>query len=73
MSDSQSSSLCGTIVILSLSLSLSCSDTPDVSKLSYEQSKYLGGEVEYTHLVKGLDFVLLEKVRKELDESTPAE
>lgn len=26
-----------------------------------EESKYLGGDVEHTHLVKGLDFALLEK------------
>ncbi|PIA13867.1 hypothetical protein COEREDRAFT_83156 [Coemansia reversa NRRL 1564] len=30
----------------------------------YEQSKYLGGDLEHTHLVKGLDFLLLEKMRK---------
>ncbi|KAJ1743275.1 hypothetical protein LPJ55_001907 [Coemansia sp. RSA 990] len=29
----------------------------------YEQSKYLGGDVERTHLVKGLDYLLLEKQR----------
>ncbi|KAJ1910553.1 hypothetical protein H4219_006180 [Mycoemilia scoparia] len=29
----------------------------------YEQSKHLGGDEEYTHLVKGLDFKLLEKER----------
>ncbi|KAF9184610.1 hypothetical protein BGZ51_003237 [Haplosporangium sp. Z 767] len=31
----------------------------------YEQSKYLGGDREHTHLVKGLDFALLNKVRQE--------
>ena len=31
-------------------------------KLSYEDSKYLGGDVAHTHLVKGLDFALLHKV-----------
>eukprot|EP00920_Eleutheroschizon_duboscqi_P026748 GHVT01065563.1.p1 GENE.GHVT01065563.1~~GHVT01065563.1.p1 ORF type:complete len:490 (+),score=145.54 GHVT01065563.1:876-2345(+) len=31
-----------------------------------EESKYLGGDVEHTHLVKGLDFALLTKVRSEL-------
>lgn len=30
-----------------------------------EESKYLGGDVEHTHLVKGLDFALLEKVKNE--------
>lgn len=28
-----------------------------------QESKYLGGDMEHTHLVKGLDFALLEKVR----------
>ncbi|KAI8806220.1 RED-like protein N-terminal region-domain-containing protein [Cladochytrium replicatum] len=42
---------------------------PDASTagLSYEQSKYLGGDIEHTHLVKGLDFALLERVRKGID------
>ncbi|KAF9434956.1 hypothetical protein BGZ76_007131 [Entomortierella beljakovae] len=31
----------------------------------YEQSKYLGGDREHTHLVKGLDYALLNKVRQE--------
>ncbi len=35
----------------------------DPSKLSVEESKYLGGDLEHTHLVKGLDFALLNKVR----------
>lgn len=30
-----------------------------------EESKYLGGDVEHTHLVKGLDFALLEKVKND--------
>ena len=29
-----------------------------------EESKYLGGDMEHTHLVKGLDFSLLQKVIK---------
>eukprot|EP00922_Rhytidocystis_sp_ex-Travisia-forbesii_P043101 GHVS01064399.1.p1 GENE.GHVS01064399.1~~GHVS01064399.1.p1 ORF type:complete len:347 (+),score=76.37 GHVS01064399.1:168-1208(+) len=33
---------------------------------SVEESKYLGGDVEHTHLVKGLDFALLNKVRSEI-------
>ena len=28
-----------------------------------QESKYLGGDMEHTHLVKGLDFALLQKVR----------
>ena len=30
--------------------------------MDVEKSKYLGGDVEHTHLVKGLDFALLSKV-----------
>jgi IK cytokine len=36
------------------------------AKQLYEQSKYLGGDVQHTHLVKGLDFALLKKVRTDL-------
>ncbi|KAL8604022.1 hypothetical protein ACOMHN_024847 [Nucella lapillus] len=32
-----------------------------------QESKYLGGDMEHTHLVKGLDFALLEKVRTEIN------
>ncbi|KAL5572289.1 hypothetical protein UlMin_021886 [Ulmus minor] len=38
----------------------------DAEKLSIEKSKYLGGDVEHTHLVKGLDYALLNKVRSEI-------
>ncbi|GAU98681.1 hypothetical protein RvY_09795 [Ramazzottius varieornatus] len=31
-----------------------------------EESKYLGGDIEHTHLVKGLDYALLQKVRTEI-------
>ncbi|ORZ16464.1 RED-like protein N-terminal region-domain-containing protein [Absidia repens] len=34
----------------------------------YEQSKYLGGDIQHTHLVKGLDFTLLNKVRRQIHE-----
>jgi hypothetical protein len=33
------------------------------------QSKYLGGDIEHTHLVKGLDFALLQKTRADLSAS----
>lgn len=33
--------------------------------LTVEESKYLGGDMEHTHLVKGLDFALLAKMRSE--------
>ncbi|EDV19928.1 uncharacterized protein TRIADDRAFT_64358 [Trichoplax adhaerens] len=31
-----------------------------------QESKYLGGDMEHTHLVKGLDFALLQKVREQM-------
>lgn len=31
-----------------------------------QESKYLGGDIEHTHLVKGLDYALLHKVRDEI-------
>jgi hypothetical protein len=34
-----------------------------VSRLNPEQTKYLGGDIEHTHLVKGLDYALLNKSR----------
>ena len=34
-----------------------------------EESKYLGGDLEHTHLVKGLDYALLHKIKAELDKS----
>jgi IK cytokine len=37
-----------------------------LSKVSISESKYLGGDMEHTHLVKGLDFALLEKIRAEI-------
>lgn len=30
-----------------------------------EESKYLGGDIEHTHLVKGLDYALLQKVKSQ--------
>ena len=38
-------------------------------KRSIEESKYLGGDVERTHLVKGLDFALLNKVRTDIEDA----
>lgn len=34
--------------------------------MSVEETKYLGGDLEHTHLVKGLDYALLQKASKEL-------
>ncbi|KAM6583678.1 hypothetical protein CsatB_010680 [Cannabis sativa] len=39
----------------------------EAQKFSIEKSKYLGGDVEHTHLVKGLDYALLNKIRSEID------
>lgn len=44
----------------------------DSHKLAIERSKYLGGDVEHTHLVKGLDYALLHKVRSEMDKKPDA-
>ena len=45
------------------------SQQEELRQLSIEESKFLGGDVEHTHLVKGLDFALLKKVRAEIRES----
>ena len=45
--------------------SLNCrgEDYAERRKQVIQESKYLGGDMEHTHLVKGLDYALLEKVR----------
>ncbi|WCJ42869.1 RED family protein [Euphorbia peplus] len=45
----------------------------EAHKISIEKSKYLGGDVEHTHLVKGLDYALLNKVRSEIDKKPDAD
>lgn len=40
-----------------------CMDEDKRRLQQIEDSKYLGGDVEHTHLVKGLDFALLEKIK----------
>ncbi|KAJ8607411.1 hypothetical protein CTAYLR_009951 [Chrysophaeum taylorii] len=40
-------------------------NTEKLPEVDVEMSKYLGGDVEHTHLVKGLDYVLLQKTRAE--------
>ncbi len=37
-----------------------------IAQLDAEQTKFLGGDVEHTHLVKGLDYALLAKTREQL-------
>lgn len=45
----------------------------EAHRISIEKSKYLGGDVEHTHLVKGLDYALLHKVRSEIDKKPEIE
>uniref|UniRef100_A0A8R1DN02 Protein Red n=1 Tax=Caenorhabditis japonica TaxID=281687 RepID=A0A8R1DN02_CAEJA len=42
-------------------------DQADLRKQAILESKYLGGDLEHTHLVKGLDYSLLNKVRSEMN------
>uniref|UniRef100_A0A914ZG84 RED-like N-terminal domain-containing protein n=1 Tax=Panagrolaimus superbus TaxID=310955 RepID=A0A914ZG84_9BILA len=42
-------------------------------ELTIEQSKLLGGDIEHTHMVKGLDYALLEKIKTEKEESDEEE
>ena len=48
-------------------------DQLDKRKQVIDESKYLGGDMEHTHLVKGLDYALLQKVRSEIVYKEPAE
>ena len=43
------------------------------NSFSFQESKYLGGDIEHTHLVKGLDYSLLNKVRSEMEANEEAE
>ena len=38
-------------------------DAAERRRQMIQESKYLGGDMEHTHLVKGLDFALLQKVK----------
>ncbi len=42
-------------------------DNAERRKQIIEESKYLGGDLEHTHLVKGLDYALLQKIKAELE------
>lgn len=44
-----------------------------VKELLIEKSKYLGGDIEHTHLVKGLDFALLSRSKKEMEQKQKTE
>ena len=39
----------------------------EIIKLDAEKTKYLGGDIDHTHLVKGLDYTLLRKVKEQLE------
>ncbi|KAH9394441.1 hypothetical protein TYRP_004493 [Tyrophagus putrescentiae] len=41
-------------------------DAAERRKQMIQESKYLGGDMEHTHLVKGLDYALLHKVKAEI-------
>lgn len=38
-----------------------------LKKQTVEESRYMGGDEEHTHMVKGLDYALLRKVKSEID------
>ncbi|RLN49805.1 hypothetical protein BBJ28_00013677, partial [Nothophytophthora sp. Chile5] len=40
-------------------------DADEFAHLDAEQSKFLGGDMEHTHLVKGLDYALLAQLKRE--------
>ena len=44
--------------------------TNQYAHLDAEQSKFLGGDIEHTHLVRGLDFALLQKTKVHCPPST---
>lgn len=44
-------------------------DNDAYSEVTLETSKFLGGDKEHTHLVKGLDYALLEKTRNEMEKA----
>uniref|UniRef100_A0A8D8V705 Protein Red n=1 Tax=Cacopsylla melanoneura TaxID=428564 RepID=A0A8D8V705_9HEMI len=44
----------------------STQDAAERRRQLIQESKFLGGDMEHTHLVKGLDYALLQKVRSEI-------
>ncbi|XP_015763174.1 PREDICTED: protein Red-like [Acropora digitifera] len=53
---------------LAQSLHWSRNTAAERRRQAIQESKFLGGDMEHTHLVKGLDFALLQKVRSEIAE-----
>ena len=43
-------------------------DAAERRKQMIQESKFLGGDMEHTHLVRGLDYALLQKVRSEIEQ-----
>lgn len=41
----------------------------DLNAMKIEETKFLGGDLEHTHLVKGLDYALLNKERARIQKS----
>ena len=41
-------------------------DAAERRRQQIQESKFLGGDMEHTHLVKGLDYALLQKVRQQV-------
>lgn len=54
--------VCVYIVILHLLSAFSDKSAAEKRRQLIQESKFLGGDMEHTHLVKGLDFALLQKV-----------
>ncbi|KAI2807734.1 hypothetical protein BLOT_005673 [Blomia tropicalis] len=48
-------------------------DATERRKQMIQESKYLGGDMEHTHLVKGLDYALLQKVKAEIQNNDEEE
>jgi hypothetical protein len=48
-------------------LLLTCPPPPPPQTHNAEQSKFLGGDIAHTHLVKGLDYALLQQERSKLE------
>lgn len=48
-------------------------DAAERRKQMIQESKFLGGDMEHTHLVKGLDYALLQKVRSEIEQQEEEE
>ena len=48
-------------------------DAAERRKQMIQESKFLGGDMEHTHLVKGLDYALLQKLRSEIEQNEEEE